>query len=274
MLCFYFQNRFDISISNFMFGFQFKSGRKIYSPPKGYPRLSVKILNKVCEFALTSQFERIICARDIRCLQFPCGPFSDPCMELLLYCLNDLIVNQYMDVLVHHCRTNQKYGTVHTMASHFWTMLNGWGHGRAKRVAGNADIFTSDVVLVPIHHRTDDDDYWCLAVIYPKRREIKYYDSRRSCSDSETVLTKLSDYIISECSKRDGVKMDRAPWKKQTVKDIPLQKYWYDSGVFVCAYAGSIARNRPKFNFTQNHMPYFRKKIAYEICSGQILHST
>lgn len=252
---------------------------QIDSVPQSYPTLNVKTLNKITNWMhtdpkqlITIKFGRLIYGQDIRCLRYSDHllnfPISDPDMELQQFWLNDQIVNHYMDLLVHHSRSNKNCQMSHTMTSYFWTMLNDWGYVRARSVAGNVDIFKFDVVIIPI----SSDAHWCLAVIYPKRREIKYFDSLGSCNaDNETVLTKLANYIKSECLEQHGGELDMSRWIKKTVQEIPRQQNGHDCGVFVCAYAESIVRNRPNFNFTQKHMPYFRNKIAYEIVTGEIL---
>lgn len=219
---------------------------------------------------IASKFGRLIYGRDIHSLRYIC-PVSDPIFEFQQLWINDQIVNHYMDLLVSHSQTAQYTERVHAMDSHFWSMLNTSGYSRAKGVAGHADILQFDILLIPVHHL--NTSHWCLAVIYPRNREIKYFDSLGgSSADGDSVLIKLEDYIKSVCLEQHGLEIDMSRWIKETVQSIPMQRNGFDCGVFVCAYAHSIVRNNDhNFNFAQEHMPYFRHKIAYEIGTGQIL---
>lgn len=238
--------------------------------PPGYPRLSVESLNQIREWMNTvpsqliiNQFGRIIYGRDIRRLRI--GTLGVNPQGLWL---DDQIINQYFDLLI-DCTRHNEHSMMHAIESHFWSLLRGCGYERAKQIAGNVDIFQCDKVFIPIHL---NGNHWGLAVIQPHHREITYYDSMGQTSDGgEDVVIKLEEYIKYDSMIQHKTELDTSQWRKINVTNIPKQTNSHDCGVFVCAYAEAIARNQHNFTFTQQHMQYFRNRIAYEIGTGQML---
>ncbi|RMC02265.1 hypothetical protein DUI87_21432 [Hirundo rustica rustica] len=55
-----------------------------------------------------------------------------------------------------------------------------------------------------------------------------------------------------------------------TLLEIPQQNNGNDCGVFVCKFADFISRDKPII-FTPEHMPYFRRKMVWEIIHQQLL---
>lgn len=53
-------------------------------------------------------------------------------------------------------------------------------------------------------------------------------------------------------------------------QDIPQQMNGSDCGMFSCMFAEYISRNVP-ISFSQNDMPYFRRKMVLEIVEGRLL---
>lgn len=53
-------------------------------------------------------------------------------------------------------------------------------------------------------------------------------------------------------------------------QDIPQQMNGSDCGMFACKFAEYAAR-RAQISFCQEHMPYFRERMVYEICQKKLL---
>ena len=64
--------------------------------------------------------------------------------------------------------------------------------------------------------------------------------------------------------------IDTEDWQFVCRKDIPTQKNGSDCGMFACKFAEYGSRDAP-VDFDQNHMPYFRQRIVWEICQQQLL---
>uniref|UniRef100_A0A914PYY7 Ubiquitin-like protease family profile domain-containing protein n=1 Tax=Panagrolaimus davidi TaxID=227884 RepID=A0A914PYY7_9BILA len=53
-------------------------------------------------------------------------------------------------------------------------------------------------------------------------------------------------------------------WVQDRKLNIPTQQRDSDCGMFACKFA-EYASRRAKIDFDQKHMPYFRKRMAWEI---------
>uniref|UniRef100_A0A8B9V5X1 Ubiquitin-like protease family profile domain-containing protein n=1 Tax=Anas zonorhyncha TaxID=75864 RepID=A0A8B9V5X1_9AVES len=145
--------------------------------------------------------------------------------------LNDEIINFYMNLLME--RSKEKgLPTVHAFNTFFFTKLKTAGYQAVKRWTKKVDIFSVDLLLVPIHLGV----HWCLAVVDFRKKTITYYDSMGGINSEE----------------------------------IPQQMNGSDCGMFACKYADCITKDKP-INFTQQHMPYFRKRMAWEILHRKLL---
>lgn len=59
-------------------------------------------------------------------------------------------------------------------------------------------------------------------------------------------------------------------WKKIRRTDIPTQQNGSDCGMFACKFA-EYASRRAEIDFDQQRMPYFRKRMVWEICQQKLL---
>uniref|UniRef100_A0A8D0AXN4 SUMO specific peptidase 1 n=1 Tax=Salvator merianae TaxID=96440 RepID=A0A8D0AXN4_SALMN len=86
--------------------------------------------------------------------------------------LNDEIINFYMNMLME--RSKQRgFPSVHAFNTFFFTKLKTAGYQAVKRWTKKVDIFSVDILLVPIHLGV----HWCLAVIDFRKKTITYFDS-------------------------------------------------------------------------------------------------
>lgn len=84
------------------------------------------------------------------------------------------------------------------------------------------------------------------------------------------VLETLKNYLMEESLDKKKIHFDMSDWTLECVRDCPMQKNGSDCGVFSCQFAEFIARDS-KITFEQQHMPYIRRKMIYEIASGKLL---
>jgi len=177
--------------------------------------------------------------------------------------LNDEIINFFFNLLVE--RSNQEGKVkVHAFNSFFYPKLVKSGYASLKRWTKKVDIFAMDLVLVPVHLGM----HWCLAAIDFNKKCISYYDSLKGSNPQ--CLSALRDYLNSESMDKKKVSFDMTGWKTASPKDIPEQLNGCDCGVFACKYAEYLSR-RAKFDFDQRHMPYFRRRMVYEILTKKLL---
>nr|XP_006139139.1 sentrin-specific protease 1 isoform X6 [Pelodiscus sinensis] len=179
--------------------------------------------------------------------------------------LNDEIINFYMNLLME--RSKEKgLPTVHAFNTFFFTKLKTAGYQAVKRWTKKVDVFSVDILLVPIHLGV----HWCLAVIDFRKKTITYYDSMGGINNEACRI--LLQYLKQESLDKKRKEFDTNGWLLLSKKsqEIPQQMNGSDCGMFACKYADYITKDRP-INFTQQHMPYFRKRMAWEILHRRLL---
>uniref|UniRef100_W8AV12 Sentrin-specific protease 1 n=1 Tax=Ceratitis capitata TaxID=7213 RepID=W8AV12_CERCA len=182
--------------------------------------------------------------------------------------LNDEVINFYMNLLTERGeKRHEKHGlpTVYAMNTFFVPRLLSAGHGGVKRWTRKVDIFSKDIIPVPVHV---GGVHWCMAIIHLKNRTIKYYDSMGT--PNPTVLKALEQYLKDESLDKRKQPYDTSNFEIESVRDVPRQMNGSDCGVFSCMFAEYITRNR-EITFSQQNMEYFRHKMILEIVSGELL---
>ncbi|XP_057647973.1 sentrin-specific protease 1 isoform X2 [Chionomys nivalis] len=179
--------------------------------------------------------------------------------------LNDEIINFYMNMLME--RSKEKgFPSVHAFNTFFFTKLKTAGYQAVKRWTKKVDVFSVDILLVPIHLGV----HWCLAVIDFRKKSVTYYDSMGGINNEACRI--LLQYLKQESVDKKRKEFDTNGWQLFSKKsqEIPQQMNGSDCGMFACKYADCITKDRP-INFTQQHMPYFRKRMVWEILHRKLL---
>ncbi|XP_050417974.1 sentrin-specific protease 1 isoform X2 [Patella vulgata] len=177
--------------------------------------------------------------------------------------LNDEVINFYMNMLMER-GDEDNMARVHAFNTFFYPKLAGSGHSVVRRWTKRVDVLNVDYILVPVHLGV----HWCLAIIDFIKKSIRYYDSMGGNND--TCLNALKQYLIDECLDKKKQKFDLTGWSTVAVKDIPQQMNGSDCGMFSCVFAEYVTRGA-KITFTQDDMPYFRRKMVYEIVTKKLL---
>ncbi|XP_077978943.1 uncharacterized protein LOC144434366 [Glandiceps talaboti] len=177
--------------------------------------------------------------------------------------LNDEVINFYMNLLM---KRGQDEGNlkVHAFNTFFYPKLCKDGYSSLRRWTRKVDIFGMDLVFVPVHLGM----HWCLAVIDFRKKSITYYDSMGG--NNMQCLNKLREYLKAEHSDKKKREYDIGDWQLDTIKDIPQQMNGSDCGMFACKYAEYISRD-VNISFRQEHMPYFRRRMVWEILHQQLM---
>ncbi|XP_063964493.1 sentrin-specific protease 1-like [Lytechinus pictus] len=175
--------------------------------------------------------------------------------------LNDEIMNFYFEMLMSRSK-GEDYPSIHSFNTFFYPKLINSGYSSLRRWTKRVDVFTKDLLLVPVHLGM----HWCLAVIDFRNKTIIFYDSMGS--HNQQCLDALRDYIVSEHADKKKQEYSLDGWSYYSEKGIPQQLNGSDCGMFACKYAEYISRDAP-ITFTQHDMPYFRRRMVWEI-----LHTT
>ncbi|XP_039612283.1 sentrin-specific protease 2 isoform X1 [Polypterus senegalus] len=179
--------------------------------------------------------------------------------------LNDEVINFYMNLLI--TRSEQEGGLkVYAFNTFFFPKLCAGGYQAVRRWTKGMDIFEKDVIFVPLHLGV----HWCLAVVDFRVKEVKYYDSTYRRNDD--ICWILLHYLKEEYKFKKKEDLHIYKWTVTSAKpgEVPQQMNGSDCGVFACKYADYIARDKP-INFTQKNMPYFRRRMVWEILNQKLL---
>ncbi|XP_034000487.1 sentrin-specific protease 1 isoform X3 [Trematomus bernacchii] len=179
--------------------------------------------------------------------------------------LNDEVINFYMNLLVERSK-DPKLPSVNTFNTFFYPRLRSSGYSAVRRWTKKTDIFSKDILLVPVHLGV----HWCLSVVDFRKKAIMYFDSMGGNNDGACQI--LLDYLLQESKDKKGKALDTSDWTLHSKKrsEIPQQMNGSDCGMFTCKYADYITKDRP-ITFTQKHMPYFRRRIVWEILNHKLL---
>ncbi|XP_073707657.1 sentrin-specific protease 2 isoform X1 [Garra rufa] len=180
--------------------------------------------------------------------------------------LNDEVINFYMNLVM--SRSEQEVGNrkVYSFSTFLFPKLHNGGHAAVRRWTKAVDLFLYDIILVPLHLGV----HWSLAVVDFKSKSVRSYDSMGQRHDDICDMILL--YLKEELKVKKGKDLDTSKWTLSSLRpsEIPQQKNGSDCGVFVCKYADYISRGR-NLTFRQNHMPYFRKAMIWEILNQKLL---
>ncbi|KAF6199610.1 hypothetical protein GE061_005908 [Apolygus lucorum] len=130
--------------------------------------------------------------------------------------LNDAVINFYLELIVERSK-NKRYPQVYAFSTFFLSSLEN-GYDRVRRYTKNVDIFSKDMILVPIHQSC----HWCMAKIDLKSKEIVYFDSM--LGSNAPVLGMLMNYLVSEHRDKKKGDFDCRGWTSRHDVDIPTQR--------------------------------------------------
>lgn len=178
--------------------------------------------------------------------------------------LNDEVVNFYFNLIKVRSEENKDLPKIHVFNTFFYPKIMKMGHSGVKRWTRKVDIFLMDLILIPVHLGM----HWCLAVVDFKDKEIVYYDSLKG--NNSGCIQALKKYLQDESKDKKKTQFDYTGWKELMPKNIPEQMNGCDCGVFMCKYAEYKSRYAD-FTFEQDNMPYFRKRMIYEILTKKLM---
>ena len=182
--------------------------------------------------------------------------------------INDKVVEMYMQLIARRSmqRTyrNLQKPSIYCMSTYFFEKLIKRGYDALHRWTKDVDIFSFDIILIPIHM----EDHWCLAVVDFRSPGVFYYDSM--AGHNMPALSAILYYLKQEHLKRKGHELELTNFAKEIVKECPQQQNGADCGIFACKVAEYISRD-VQVNFSQDDMPYFRKRMIWEIAEKTIL---
>nr|XP_027217776.1 sentrin-specific protease 1-like [Penaeus vannamei] len=147
--------------------------------------------------------------------------------------LNDEVINFYMNLLMERGK-NDNYPSVYAFNTFFYPKLVKTGYSTVRR--WTKKVNASSLIIS------------CISPIFQA----------------------LKKYLESEHEDKKKAKYDTGDWTLENMKDIPQQMNGSDCGMFACKFAEYLSRD-VAITFDQQHMPYFRRRMIYEIVRATLL---
>lgn len=171
--------------------------------------------------------------------------------------LNDEIINFYMSLICERNQNEPAMPKVYAFSTFFYPKLIKDGYSTLRRWTRKVDIFSHDLILIPVHLGL----HWTLSCIDFSCKEIRYYDSMNG--NNNECLKALRNYLKDEFADKKKSQFDFADWNCFHVKDVPQQMNGSDCGMFTCKYAEFLSRGKTAFNFNQVNLKIKKKKYLY-----------
>ena len=196
---------------------------------------------------------------------------------------------------------------VHFFNSFFWTNLKSKGFDGVKRWTRRVDLFSKDIILFPINI---GNAHWVCGAINMRKHRFEYYDSLGAANKSAFTLMRdyltqeardkkkkeidlrgWTDLFSDESPQQENA-FDCGVFASQTLEQIsrrdpftpipldPPSIVWkgesLDHGAQKLSLGGEDGDDEfddldYEWNFSQENMPYLRKRMAYEIFTKQLL---
>nr|CAG8435398.1 12547_t:CDS:2 [Entrophospora candida] len=187
--------------------------------------------------------------------------------------VNDQVMNFYGKLIVDRNSKNKNLPSLFIHSTQFMTKYSSCGYKAVSKWTKKVDIFEKDLLFIPVHSR---NMHWSLCLVDFKASKIYYIDSLYLTSekykeDVRLVINDIKEYLKYEWAdkKHTSRKFDMFQ-SNLSFMGIPQQKNSYDCGIFALLFIEHYSRRAPLL-FNQLHIPYFRKKIIYEIANGKLL---
>ena len=159
---------------------------------------------------------------------------------------------------------------VHAFNTFFFGNYTTKGIDSVCRWTRKFNLFDLDLILVPIHFKKPCK-HWMLGVINLEEKSVYLYDSFISLGfETQWIPQKLLNYIKDAHDDKTNGPLDTSTFELKCVKDMPQQTNGSDCGMFLLKCAEYLSRNA-SLTFTQEDMPYFRRRMLLEIVKHKII---
>ncbi|XP_008179339.1 sentrin-specific protease 1-like [Acyrthosiphon pisum] len=178
--------------------------------------------------------------------------------------LNDYVINDYFELI------KKRDPSIYCFDTFFFENYKNFGYSRVKSWTKNINIFSKRKLFFPINiKRRNIPPHWILVVVDINHNQITGYDSLKK-SNLVAYRDDVLKYLEEEHLGKLGESLPIDNWEKVQGEN-PYQENGIDCGVYVCIFAEYISRD-VAFNFDQDFMAGFRKLMAYELCTKQLIN--
>jgi len=200
------------------------------------------------KFSIPMTREKILCLR-------PESWLND---EVINFCMSML---QERDDKLRELSPNRKKS--HFFNSFFMDKLLGNGHvgyhyKDVARWTKKFDVFQLDKVFIPVNIA---NTHWTMAVVLVSRKEIHYYNSMKD--EGRKYKNGLLRWLGDETQSKKQTNFDQSGWTLHS-PPCPKQENGFDCGMFTMTDDIPVSDAA----YSQQHMPFFRRKVASAILRG------
>eukprot|EP00051_Salpingoeca_urceolata_P015682 m.204774 g.204774 ORF g.204774 m.204774 type:complete len:720 (+) comp18476_c0_seq1:120-2279(+) len=180
--------------------------------------------------------------------------------------LNDNVVTCFFLLVGKRSAENPSLPKTWCHNTHFYEKYCRVGYQGVRRWTKKVKegIFALEQLIVPVHLHT----HWACGMINFKDKRIEYYDSMNL--DPAAFFKDMRNYLQSESQEKLKQPFDFEGWRNFTSPSCPQQGNGSDCGVFACKFADFLSRGKTP-EFSQNDMPYFRRRVMWEVASGALM---
>uniref|UniRef100_A0A915E8C8 Ubiquitin-like protease family profile domain-containing protein n=1 Tax=Ditylenchus dipsaci TaxID=166011 RepID=A0A915E8C8_9BILA len=153
-------------------------------------------------------------------------------------CLNDVVVNYYLQLLVEENKSKVRFSirlflygcdlSGFCIPTQFFPKLTRESPAAMLNWFTGPSLFCHEIILLPIH----TPGHWSLAVIQVKRQRIDYYDSMSG--DGSEYIEIIKEYMFLKAKSMNMDQTNLDDWIGFNQKRIPQQTNGHDCGVFLC----------------------------------------
>ncbi|MCO5588157.1 hypothetical protein L7F22_042112 [Adiantum nelumboides] len=198
---------------------------------------------------------------------------------------------------------------VHVFNTFFFEKLSKQGYAGVRQWTRKVDIFTKDLILLPIN--IGQAHWVCAAINMRKSRFEYYDSMHSHNRKAFQILSDYVQSEYNDKKKGEFGQLDLSGWKRYFSKESPEQANGFDCGVFASMTIEQLSRRNPwegplpppldakqivvrsaelaaqkkdseeesdsegeeeeEWNFSQQDMPYLRKRMVYEIATTNLL---
>jgi len=191
----------------------------------------------------------------------------DDLLKLLLpnVWLNDLIIQQYINLLIKNCN----YNDVLAFNTYFFEIVEKFGfNGYIERHLKGKNLLDYNKIIVPTHL---DNNHWCLLIVKINKRKITYFDSLNFFDITLEKIKVLAGFLNEEyLQKRLKLKTRKKLSWNVYIGNSPKQWNSIDCGIFLCTNARYNVLKKP-INFNHGDIPLIRQRMSYELINNILL---
>ncbi|CAD5209598.1 unnamed protein product [Bursaphelenchus okinawaensis] len=189
-----------------------------------------------------------------------------------LQLLNDEVINAYMKLIIKRAEETPGFPKVYAFDTFFYPTFRDHGYEKVSRWTRKVDIFSYDLVYVPIFA----NEHWALLIWDFEHKHKVYCDSMDF--EDEKIATQVASYYFREMDQyllAEATTKQKKDFTTRSLKKIlvnrPIQHNDIDCGVYLCSFAEFTARRCTCYDFLHEFIFKFRQKICYELLMGKLM---